>query len=92
MTAQEMNSRVAHARRKPEKRGPRAPARVVMREAQPEDSADAAANTARYIADLTAQLALMAHAAKLDLLVYFLNMANAESEAIARGAVDRSPL
>ncbi|MGO8801107.1 MAG: hypothetical protein ACLQJL_18715 [Roseiarcus sp.] len=46
---------------------------------------------ARYIADMTAQLASMAHAARLDLLVYFLNMANAESETHARKPGDREP-
>jgi hypothetical protein len=41
-------------------------------------------DVARYIADMTIQLASMASGAKLELLAYFLNMAHAESVAIAR--------
>jgi hypothetical protein len=52
---------------------------------------DSSVDVARYIADMTAQLASMARAAKLDLLAYFLNMANAESESIARGG-DSAPV
>lgn len=43
-----------------------------------------AAETARYIADLTAQMETMAGAAKLDFLAYLLGMVRAESEAVAR--------
>jgi hypothetical protein len=43
-----------------------------------------AAETARYIADLTAQMETMAHAAKLDFLAYLLGLARAESDAVAR--------
>jgi hypothetical protein len=43
-----------------------------------------AAETARYIADLTAQMGTMACAAKLDFLAYLLGLVHAESEAVAR--------
>jgi hypothetical protein len=39
---------------------------------------------ARYIADMTTQLASMASGAHLDLLAYFLNMAHAESLSLVR--------
>ena len=41
-------------------------------------------DVARYIADMTIQLASMASGANLELLAYFLNMAHAESIAVAR--------
>jgi hypothetical protein len=44
-----------------------------------------ARNVARYIADMTSQMEKMAGETGLDLLAYFLAMARAESEAIARG-------
>ena len=43
-----------------------------------------ATETARYIADLTAQMESMASAAKLDFLAYLLGLVRAESEAVAR--------
>jgi hypothetical protein len=50
---------------------------------------------ARYIADMTIQLASMASSAKLDLLAYFLKMAHAESIAVTRqpatDSVDEAP-
>lgn len=39
-----------------------------------------AASVAEYIASITAELAGMAGAAKLDMLTYFLNMARLEAE------------
>lgn len=39
---------------------------------------------ARYIADMSAELASLAGSSKLDLLAYFLNMAQVEAEAVAR--------
>ena len=41
-------------------------------------SAAATEDVARYIADMTVQLASMASGAKLELLAYFLKMAHAE--------------
>ncbi len=43
-----------------------------------------AAEVARYLADMTAQLESMAGAARLDLLAYFLAMARSEAEEQAR--------
>jgi hypothetical protein len=43
-----------------------------------------ALDVARYITDMTATLEAMAIAARLDLLVYFLGMAKAESEIFVR--------
>jgi hypothetical protein len=43
-----------------------------------------AAEVARYLADMTAQLELMANSAQLDLLAYFLAMARSEAEQQAR--------
>ncbi len=83
-----MNTRAIRTRRKREGRGSPPPGRVALREPALDDPADPAAEVARYIADMTAQLASMARAAKLDLLAYFLSMANAESEANARADVD----
>jgi hypothetical protein len=82
-----MNTR---PRRKREGRGSPPPGRVVLPEPAPDEAGDPAIEVARYIAEMTAQLASMARAAKLDLLAYFLSMANAESEANAR-RVDREP-
>ena len=45
--------------------------------------ASPAEEVASYVADMTLQLAAMAAGAKLDLLAYFLNMAHAESVAMA---------
>jgi hypothetical protein len=87
-----MNTRAIRTRRKRKGRGSRASARVAARKPVHDQPADSAADVARYIADMTAQLASMAHAAKLDLLAYFLNMANAESESIARAGVDGTPV
>ena len=39
---------------------------------------------ARYLADMTGQLELMARAADLDLLAYLLAMARAEADAVSR--------
>ena len=52
------------------------------------EGASPAEEVARYIADMTVQLASMASGAKLDLLAYFLNMAHAESIAMARKPPD----
>lgn len=52
------------------------------------EGASAAEEVARYVADMTLQLATMASGAKLDLLAYFLNMAHAESVAMARNPAD----
>lgn len=41
-------------------------------------------STARYIADITAELARMAGQRQLDLLTYLLNMARVEAEMAAR--------
>ena len=86
-----MNTQAMGARRK-------SGARLAMRprshratpEAAPSEPRNPAADVAHYIADMTAQMAAMASAAKLDLLAHFLNMANAESETIARAAVPRN--
>ena len=43
-----------------------------------------AKEVARFIADMTGQMEKMSGAAGLDLLAYFLAMARAESDAIAR--------
>ena len=83
-----MNTRAIRARRKREARGSPPPGRVALREPVLDDPGDQAGDVARYIADMTAQLASMARAARLDLLAYFLSMANAESEANARIDVD----
>lgn len=85
-----MNTRAIRVRRKSEgRRGSRSPGRIAPREPARGDPADSAAEVARYIADMTAQMASMARAAKLDLLAYFLSMANAESEAASHAVVDR---
>ena len=65
---------------------PRKPARRAQQSAP--EGASAAEEVARYIADMTLQLASMAGGAKLDLLAYFLNMAHAESVAIAGNPAD----
>ena len=78
-----MSTRANRPRRKREERGSASSARTPVRD----EPSDPSADVARYIADMTAQLASMAGAAKLDLLAYFLNMANAESESIARGSL-----
>ena len=43
-----------------------------------------ALDIARYVADMTAQLEAMSAAVNLDLLAYFLGMANAEAELFLR--------
>jgi hypothetical protein len=50
---------------------------------KPDDKA-IAAETSRYIADMTAQMETMASAAKLDFLAYLLGLVRAESEAVSR--------
>ena len=47
------------------------------------DKATNSAEIARYIAEMSAQLAQLAAAADLDLLAYFLDMARIESELVA---------
>ena len=47
-----------------------------------------AMETARYIAEMTAELAGMAGAAKLEMLAYFLDMARNEAEMAARLPAD----
>lgn len=42
------------------------------------------AETARYVAQLSAELADMARAAKLDVLAYFLDMARTEAGSMVR--------
>ena len=84
--------RAIRPRRKREGRGSPSSARGAARAPARDEPADPSIDVARYIADMTAQLASMARAAKLELLAYFLNMANAESESIVRGSVDRRPV
>jgi hypothetical protein len=87
-----MNTRAIRPRRKREGRGSPSSARGASRAPARDEPADASIDVARYIADMTVQLASMARAAKLELLAYFLNMANAESESIVRGSVDGRPV
>jgi hypothetical protein len=90
-----MDSRTVRTRRRLEARGSRAPGRVAPRPASDDSLGhrrDESAEVARYIADMTAQLASMARVAGLGLLAYFLSMANAESEANARGGGREPPL
>ena len=47
-------------------------------------SPEVARETARYIAQLTAEMAGMAGAARLEMLAYFLDMARNEAEIMAR--------
>jgi hypothetical protein len=42
------------------------------------------AGLAEYVADITAELARLTGAAKLEMLTYFLNLARIEAEAIAQ--------
>jgi len=86
-----MNTRAIRPRRKREGRGSPRSVRVAARAPVRDEPTDPTTDVARYVADMTAQLASMARAAKLDLLAYFLNMANAESESIARGGADNTP-
>jgi hypothetical protein len=62
--------------------------RDVMDDAHPQELRDALTceqtATARYIADITAELARMAGQRQLDLLTYLLNMARVEAEMAAR--------
>jgi hypothetical protein len=53
---------------------------------------DAAAEVARYIADMTTQLASMARAANLDMVFFFLEMAHTEAEAASRKVGDEELL
>ncbi len=50
-----------------------------------EPSDTSAKDIAEYIAAMTAELAAMAGAARLDMLTYFLNMARLEAESRMRG-------
>lgn len=50
-----------------------------------EPSDTSAKDIAEYIAAMTAELAAMAGAARLDMLTYFLNMARLEAESCMRG-------
>jgi len=69
--------------------GPNPSRKPIPRAHQPApQGASAAEEVARYVADMTLQLATMATGAKLDLLAYFLNMAHAESVAMARNPAD----
>jgi hypothetical protein len=86
-----MNRRAIRARRKREGRGLPPPGRVASPAPPSGEAEDPEIDVARYIAEMTAQLASMARAAKLDLLAYFLSMAHAESEGNARGDVDCEP-
>lgn len=54
----------------------------------PEMSAAASEKVARYIADMTVQLASMASSANLELLAYFLKMAHAECVSQFRQPAD----
>jgi hypothetical protein len=51
----------------------------------PEASGTSAKDIAEYIALMTAELAALAGAARLDMLTYFLNMARLEAESCVRG-------
>ena len=50
---------------------------------RPAAAPDASAETARYISQMTAEMAGMAAAARLDMLAYFLDMARNEAEMLA---------
>jgi hypothetical protein len=76
-------------RRPLDRRMVNAPRKPIPRANQPAaEGASASEEVARYVADMTLQLATMASGAKLDLLAYFLNMAHAESVAMARNPPD----
>ena len=47
-------------------------------------SSPARSDVARYVAEMSAELATLAGSADLDLLAYFLNMAQVEAESVAR--------
>ena len=49
---------------------------------------EASAEIARYISQMTAEMAGMAGAARLDMLAYFLDMARNEAEMAARRPLD----
>lgn len=53
---------------------------VLRNEVEPADKTD----TARYIAEMSAELSALAGGAKYDLLAYFLSMAQVEADAIVR--------
>jgi|GEM_PF-2532055 len=55
-----------------------------LRECEQDDLIVEQAALARYIADMTAELARMAGQKQLDLLTYLLNMARVEAELTAR--------
>ena len=61
---------------------------IAREDRPPLDGVSPAEEVARYIADMTIQLASMASGARLDLLAYFLNMAHAESIVVARPPTD----
>ena len=70
----------------------RSPAPAFAGEAGPQDerahfagaAGDAAAATARYIAQMAGEMAALARSVDLDMLTYLLDMAQAEAELIAR--------
>jgi len=82
-----MSDRGVAARRVDVRRRVVEPASAPRRENSTSVGADASA-VAGYIADMTAQLELMATAAGLDLLAYFLAMARAEGEAASQSGAD----
>ena len=55
-------------------------------------SPDSAAEIARYIAQLTAEMAGMAGAARLEMLAYFLSLARTEAEMAAQAEAKASEL
>jgi hypothetical protein len=67
-------------------RGPSSPPLATAAYSAPER--DSAVDTARYIADLSAELARIAADAHLDLLAHFLSMARLEAETAARRAAN----
>lgn len=61
---------------------------------RPEKAAPGGKNSvelAAYIAEMTAEMATLAGAADLPMLVYFLNLARVEADFHARGVDDRLP-
>jgi hypothetical protein len=74
-------------RQKPAKAAPPRNAAVEQDFLYDQDDAaetDADEDTARYLADMIASLAMIARQAKLDLLTYLLDMARVEAEMQAR--------
>jgi hypothetical protein len=85
----QVSPRPARGRRKtyaPRRRSPKADGGA-RRQAHGEPL-EAAAEVARYIADMTVQMASMARAANLDMVVFFLEMARVEAEAAAHKVSD----